>query len=70
MVGAGTWYPGVGCPPYKREPAMNKDRTAKVYAGQMGVLADSNPERTADLAGLPSCRRSGMMGAAARVATS
>jgi len=35
---AGTWW-GAGCPPCARGPTMNEDRTAKLYAGQMGICA-------------------------------
>ena len=32
-------YRGAGCPPYAREPTMTEDRTAKLYAGHMGIVA-------------------------------
>ena len=32
-------YRGAGCPPCAREPTMTEDRTAKLYAGHMGIVA-------------------------------
>ena len=32
-------YRGAGCPPYALGPVMNEERTEKLYAGQMGIIA-------------------------------
>ena len=35
----GRLVPQARCPPYSRRPAMDDDRIAKLYAGQMGIVA-------------------------------
>ena len=39
LVGRALGGRGAGCPPYASGPTMNEDRTAKLYAGQMGIVA-------------------------------
>ena len=39
LVGRALGIRGAGCPPNARGPTMNEDRTAKLYAGQMGIVA-------------------------------